>query len=159
MSRSTSMTPFYPLLVPSFPGIRGSIFNISYSTGRYSMSLPLPQKIAFLRPHGFPFCTGSLYLGIGADFSNWHIPPALITGHALIAVVLDVDHRCTLSCSHRLECNNEISVGLALDHMRTQAARIRRQVNAQFLHIRARRVTRQNPIARSSIAGAEAILT
>src|SRR3989442_12073434 len=126
MSRSTPLTPFLSPVSSLLSWIQCSIFNILYSTGRYSMPLPLPQKMVFLRPHGFPFCRGSLYLGIGADFSNRHIPPALVAGHVLIAVVLNVDHRCTFSRSHRLECSNEISIGLALDNMRTQAARIRR---------------------------------
>src|SRR6266480_3860880 len=134
------MTPFsLPDCVAvdaSFPAIRVSIFNVLLSTRKYSIPLLLPKKIAFLHPHSFPFFTSSLYLRTGADFSNRNIPPALVAGHALIAVVLNVDHRRTNGCPHLLERSNKIGIGLALDHVCTQATRIRRQVNGQDLHIR-----------------------
>src|SRR5438552_8898271 len=84
------LTPFYFWFFPPFLEQVVPYSIVSLSTGRYSIRLLLSKKIAFLRPHGFPFYSGSLYLRIGADFGNRHIPPALVAGHTQIAVVLNV---------------------------------------------------------------------
>src|SRR5215471_18056981 len=89
-----------------------------------SMASPdlLPQEIAFLCPHGCPLSTSSLHGGHLADFGDGHIPPALVVGYALVAIILNVDHRRTIGCPHCLESGHEVSIRFALDYVRTQTS-------------------------------------
>ena len=54
------------------------------------------QEISLFRAILFPFCAGLLHRFDFADFSNRHIPPAFVAGHANVAVILNVDDKTAL---------------------------------------------------------------
>ena len=119
-----------------------------FALGQESVSSPASflEEILLFGAHLFPVLPRFLHGGHLAHLGHRHVPPALVAGHALIAVILDVDHGRAVGCVGGFQGGDKIIVGLAA---MTSAPRLRALAAksiVQGLHRFAGRIADQDAI-------------
>src|SRR5262245_20611952 len=99
-------------------------------------ALPTLQERALLSPLRLPGPVGFLDRHALADLGDRDVPPRLVTRHTLQAVVLDVDHAGPVSHLRLRKGGHYLVVASALHHVRAQATRAGRQVQAELAGVR-----------------------